>query len=201
MIRRNTWIALGLFVVVLGAAIWWTKQGGSSNSTETPTPTPEPVWTFSPEQIVALQIESIEDGSIVRARRDPAAGWVLEEPSAPYADSGRLEQAAASLASMRPASSIDSVNLADFGLDPPQYRISVDLKDGSTQVLEIGRQAPTGSYTYAKLPFDDTVLFLQRFSVEDVTGLLDPLPVATATATTVPTDTPTPGAPEATATP
>lgn len=201
MIRRNTWIALALFVVVLGAAVWWTKSGGNQTPTETPTATPELVWGVNSEDIVALQIESTEDETKVRARRDAAAGWVLEDPSAPYADTGRLEQAAATLASMRPASTLPSANLADFGLQPPRYRVSVDLQDGSTQVLEIGRQAPTGSYTYAKLPFDQTILFLQSFSVQDVTGLLDPLPVATATATVPPTGTSTPEAAVGTPTP
>ncbi|MGA9532116.1 MAG: DUF4340 domain-containing protein [Anaerolineales bacterium] len=201
MIRRNTWITMGLFAVILAGAVLWTKRGGSSTATETPTPTQEPVWTFSPEDVVALQVQSIEDGSVIRARRDAAAGWVLEEPSAPYADTGRLEIAAASLASMRPASRLESVNLSDFGLQPPLYQISVDLQDGSTQVLEIGRAAPTGNYVYAKLPFDGAVLFLQSFSVQDVTGLLDPPPVATPTATIAPTGTSTPGAPEITPTP
>lgn len=201
MIRRNTWIALGLFIVALGGAIWWSRTGGPSEPEQTPTPTLEPVWSFSPEEIVAIQVESNEDGTVVRARRDESAGWVLEEPSAPYADSGRIERAASTLTSMRPASTLTADDLSAFGLESPQFQISIDLQDGSTQVLQIGRQAPTGTYTYAKLPFNDQVLFLQTFSVQDVTGLLDPLPIATATATLVPTPASTEPAPEATPTP
>jgi len=201
MIRRNTWIALGLFVVALGGTIWWTRTGGGSEPQQTPTPTLEPVWSFSPEEIVAIRVDSNEDGASMQARRDAAAGWILVDPAAPYADSGRIERAASTLASLRPASTLTASDLSAFGLDSPLFHVSIDLKDGSTQVLQIGRQAPTGTYTYAKLPFDDTVLFLQTFSVEDVTGLVDPLPIATATATAVPTPESTETPAEATVTP
>jgi hypothetical protein len=201
MIRRSTWITLGGFAVILLAAIWLTRSGVSTSPAETPTPTLEPVWSWTPDQVVDIEVESVGNRSVVRARRDEAAGWVLEQPSAPYADSGRLERAVSSLASMQPSSTLVSDRLVDFGLDPPMYRISVDLEDGSTQVLEIGRQAPTGGLVYAKHPFGEAVLLLQSISVGDATGLFTPLPIATPTSTPTPTVEATAAPPTATPAP
>lgn len=179
MIRRETWLAVGLFALAVAAAFWWSQSDLPAGQAATPTPTEMALWQLSQTSVTRIQIEDAAEGTSVRARRDPDQIWVLEEPEAPLADIGRLERAVTSILVLRPLDSIEASDLADFGLAEPRHRIQLDLADGRRQTLEIGRAGPTGAVIYARLPYDNRVHFLSRANLGPVIELLELPPIAT----------------------
>jgi hypothetical protein len=197
MIRRSTWIALIVFVVALAGAIWYARSGGSSAQSADATPTAAPLWSFASRDIMSMKIEDLETGDIVQAHRNASPGWVLDQPK-DLADVGRLEIAADTLASLVPSDSSPDADLAAFGLDNPSYRISVSLRDGSSDQLLVGQTSPTGDVVYVKLPSSGTVYFVSSYTLGNVTAMTGDPPIATPTprptltppALTLPTPTP-----------
>lgn len=180
MIRRSTWIALIVFAVALAGAIWYARSGGSSAQSADATPTAAPLWSFASRDIMSLKIEDLETGDIVQAHRNASPGWVLDQPK-DLADVGRLEIAADTLASLVPSDSSPDADLAAFELDNPSFRITVGLRDGSSDQLLVGQTSPTGDVVYVKLPSSGTVYFVSSYTLGNVTAMAGSPPIATAT--------------------
>jgi hypothetical protein len=85
-------------------------------------------------------------------------------------------------------------DLAAFGLDQPAKKITVTFQDATQQELLIGRSDPTGSVVYAQVLGGTDVLLISKFGLDEVLGLLDPIPVATPTATATAASTAAPAA-------
>jgi hypothetical protein len=129
---------------------------------------------------MSLKIEDLETGDIVQAHRNASPGWVLDQPK-DLADVGRLEIAADTLASLVPSDSSPDADLAAFGLDNPSFRITVGLRDGSSDQLLVGQTSPTGDVVYVKLPSSGTVYFVSSYTLGNVTAMAGSPPIATAT--------------------
>ncbi len=179
MIRRSTWIVLGIFAVSLLALMWWTQARPEAGPPADATATPAPLWSVAPEDIHSLKIEALETGTVVEAHRDQTAGWALDQPAG-SADVGRLEIAADSLVSLIPSDSVSGADLAAYGLDNPGWRITLGMNDGSQLGLLVGQTSPTGGVVYVKRPEADTVYFVSSYSLGSVTGLTDEPPLSTA---------------------
>lgn len=178
MIRRSTWIALGLFGLVLLGAVIWTRQSDEELDREA-TPTAEALWELEAAEILALSIADLDSNAEVAARRHPERGWELDSPPGAIANAGSIERTATSLMVLRPRSTLSADDLAPYGLSPAGFRLHLQLADGTSRVLLIGREAPTGGVRYAALPQSSEVLLLSSFSLQDVIGWLEQPPLAT----------------------
>lgn len=196
MIRRGTWVTLGVFVVVLTFALWWTKAGPSASIADITTPTPEPLWELRSSEVASLRIDDLEAGRVVEVMRRDEGGWeVLSPVGAALADDA-VEMAVTWLESPRPRALLLPVgSLADYGLDPPLARITVTMRDGSSRVLEVGAATPGGTTTYVRLPGGEALLVVSKYGLSQVLSLVESAFLATET----PTEeaeaevTPTPG--------
>ncbi len=198
MIRRNTWITLTVFIVLLGAAIWWTRSGqGAASSTEA-TPTQTALWEVEADQIVEIRVEYLSTGDTVDLERQEDGTWAVLQPAEGTVTEARVQQALDWLAAPRPRTTIaDPADLLDFGLTEPVSRVTIRLADGDERVFEVGAEAPTGTTQYVRLPGQASVLVVSKYSLDGVLSLLeDVLPTPTATQTA--TETGSPPAPDAT---
>jgi hypothetical protein len=179
MIRRSTWYALGVLTVAVLAAVLWSRTGGEQRSGQSDLPpTPSPLWTVESNAVEQLVIENGEGEVLLAAARDASAGWILRQPPAGPADAGRLERAVSWLASPPVREELEApVDLTPFELDPPRYRVRVITRPGNEQAFAIGREAPTGDMVYAMMPGRPGIVLLSGFGVEEVLGLLEPLPL------------------------
>ena len=59
-------------------------------------------------------------------------------------------------------------NLADYGLDEPQFRMQMSFEDGHSVTLYVGDPTPVDRYYYAKTDASDTVYVIGNY----ITGLL-----------------------------
>jgi hypothetical protein len=201
MIRRNTWITLAVFVVVLAFGIWWTRFRPEGVASADATPTQTALWEVDAGQIVGILVEDLTTGETVDLELHEDGTWVVNLPEGGSITSERAQQAVDWLAAPRPRTSIpDPGDLLDFGLAQPVNRVTIHLRDGSTRVLEVGAETPTGTTQYVRVPGQAGVLVVTKYGLQDVLGLLEdvlPTPTPTATATA---GTPTPEAPEPSAT-
>jgi hypothetical protein len=179
MIRRSTWYALGGLAAMILAAALWSRMGGQHPLTQSDlTPTPSPLWTVESSAVEQLVIESGEGEVLLAAARDASVGWRLEQPTAGLADPGRLERAVSWLASPPVRAVIEAPDdLKPFELDPPRYRVKVLTRQGAEHTFAVGREAPTGDTVYAWMPGMTAIALLSGFGVQEVLGLLEPLPL------------------------
>lgn len=208
MIRRSTWITLAVFVVLLGFAIWWTNFRPQSQDDIIATPVP--LWTLSAADVEMLRVEDPDSGEVVELHRDADELWVLVEPVTGAADASLVESAVAWLESPVPTRTLDQVDDLDpYGLAEPRRIVEVELKDGSSMILNVGREAPTGAVAYVRVDDRPEIHTMSIYALDTVLGLLDeipllaPTPTPTSSPTVVPTEievTETPTV-EATATP
>lgn len=193
MIRRSTWILIGLMVVAVAGTIVWSRQPAAPPADQTPTP--EALWDVDSATIQSIRVEDLQGGSVVEVERNPEEAWHMAQPTPGPADAARVERSATWLALPRPRSVLPRPeDLAAFGLDQPAKKITVTFQDATQQELLIGRSDPTGSVVYAQVLGGTDVLLISKFGLDEVLGLLDPIPVATPTATATAASTAAPAA-------
>lgn len=193
MIRRNTRIMLGVFVVLVAVALVVSRT--SSGEPElTPTAAPEPVWNLQSSDIVGITVEDLAGGQVIELTRDEQDLWRMVQPQEMAVDAARVERAASWLAAPRPRAEIlDPGDLSAFELDSPQYRIGVQTADGDQLQLTIGREAPTGGSRYALVGAQLGVKVFSSAGLDEVLQLgPDLLPTATPEPSATPTGTSAP---------
>ena len=190
MIRRNTWILLAAFLILLAGAIWYSRQEADDPADASLTPTVEPLWFLPENEIEELLIEDLESDERIRARRAPEVGWTLLEPVGEMAAVARIEQAVSSLQLISPVDRLQTNDYAQYGLEEPAVRIVLSLVDGSSRSLLIGGQAPTGDVYYARSGEANELLLLRTTAIQGALDLLEVPPVVTATPEITPTTTP-----------
>lgn len=189
MIRRNTAIAVVVFVGLAAAALLLGKRSDDSGA-QTPTPAPEPIWSLQSSEIVGLIVEDLRAGQVIELARDEEELWQIVRPRAMPADPARVERAVSWLAAPRPRAEIfDVLDLAAFELDEPHYRIELLTAGGERLVFSVGRQAPTGGSRYAIYNQRPGVLVFSSLGLDEVLQLA---PDLIPTPTPAPTDTPAP---------
>lgn len=193
MIRRNTWITLGVFGLVLVAAIL-VRQRQQAEPAPTPSASLEPLWQVESSDIVGLTVEDLQAGTVLQLERDPEDLWQIVLPETLPADPARVERAVAWLSAPTPrAEVLDSIDLTAFALDQPEFRVEIVLSNGERHEFSVGRQSPTGDSRYASSPGRLGVQILSLVGLEEVLNLaIDLLPTPTPTMT--PSPSPEPGA-------
>lgn len=198
MIRRGTWITLGVFVAVLAFALWWGKERPAGSSEPEATPTAEPLWQLESSDVTALRVEDLSGGRAAEVRRREEGGWEVLQPPGGALTDDVVEMAITWLESPRPRADLSSAGeLAVYGLEPPRARITLSLRDGSSRVLEVGSETPSGTTTYVRLPGSGAVFVVSKYGLSQVLGLAEdaysPTETPTRSETAPPGATPTPG--------
>ncbi len=185
MIRRGTWITLGVFAAVLAFALWWVKGRPAASSVAEPTPTPEPLWQVESSEVASLRVESLSAGRAVEVRRREGGSWEVLRPVGGALGDDAIEMAVTWLESPRPRAVLSpGDDLTVFGLEDPGARVTISLRDGSSRVLEVGGETPSGTTTYVRLPGMGGVYVVSKYGLGQVLSLVEDA--------FAPTETPTP---------
>lgn len=186
MIRRNTWILLAAFAVLLAAAVYLQRSGGLGADAGEATPTVEEQQLLDVDaaEIRSFQIEDAQ-GKAVAVERDPQGAWALTEPQAETTDTTKVDSVIASLASLGVLNTLETDLALDVvGLTNPAYTLEIGLTDGRQHVIEVGEATPTGTGYYARLD-GGSPLVVSKFVVDSAAELLTTPPmIATETPTT-----------------
>jgi hypothetical protein len=203
MVKRQTWVLLAVFAVLIGLAFFWTRyQNNWKASHPTPTVTPEQyLFTMDSTAVASLKISDNVSNTVVVMERDVAGQWILVNPPTDYTNVSSIETAVTQLTSLRVTSSLPNTeNLAEFGLDMPKYTITVNVEGSGQLMAQVGNSTPTSSGYYVLVP-GRVPQIVSKYSLDAVLKLLESPPIATPTITptleitatvTVPSATPSP---------
>lgn len=193
MVRRSTWMVLGIFVILVLGVLIWQHYGKTGESVE-PTPTVKVtslVLDLGVRNIARFTITGV-NGESISFERDSNNVWVVFGQPAELADSTQIETVVSSLifltvnTTLTPQPSLDSM-----GLDNPSYIITLFLDDGEQIALYVGNLTPTGTGYYTRVD-DDPAVVVGKIDMDAVVNMLKIPPLAaTYTPTVTPTETPT----------
>ena len=192
MIRRTTWIILGVFVVLLGVA--WYLQNSKPAAAVQSTPTPGRQYLFEIQESNIKKLEITNDqGKRVVLARDASGVWSLQVPKAAATDVGQAESAVTQLVTLSVVNTLAATpQVAASGLGNPTDVITVTMSNGPLQIAYIGKQTPIQNGYYAQLGKDGQSMVLNSNGVDSLLRILDSPPIlGTATPTGQPAITAT----------
>lgn len=185
MIRRNTWIALGVLAAVVTIALILNQTEGSQTAREL-TPVPPPLWSVSADEIVGITVEDFVTGAVLEVERNEESLWRMIRPELGPTDAIRVERSASWLSAPSPRAQLSDLDdYSEFGLDVPNYRVQLMMANGTRLEFGAGREVPTGGSRYVSSPGIDGVLIMSTLGLDEVLDLIsiaDPLKVLTPTA-------------------
>lgn len=121
----RTILALLLLVGAL-ALVWWRRAEPTLPTTGRPL-----FPGVETDRVVALRVESLERGTIVKLERDEAGRWFLTDPLAYPANAG-LVDAALQVVRRNEAIEVPGADAEALGLDPPRGILEVTERIGRT---------------------------------------------------------------------
>lgn len=191
MIRRQTWIILGLFLLLLASTLFWQQTKLKKASEETPViatqEKEETLFDPSSAPISYLMLQRVEDGTTIEFQKQ-SGQWTMLKPKA-EAEITTIESAVSSLFSATIiAKPSEATDLAVLGLQPPVYRMLVSLESGKKITINIGKSAGTGTGYYV-LTDTRVVYLVNKYSLDALIRLLDVPPIMPSP---TPTSTPEP---------
>jgi hypothetical protein len=192
MIRRTTWIILGVFVVLLGLA-WYLQRGKPATAVQaTPTPGRQYMFDIQESNIKKLEIAN-NQGQRVILGRDSKGVWSLEEPQADATDVAQAESAVTQLVTLSVVSTMAATPQPDAsGLNSPTDVITLTMNSGPLQIAYIGKTTPIQNGYYAQLGKDGPVMVVNTDGLDSFLRILESPPIlGTATPTGQPAITAT----------
>lgn len=176
MFRNSTWIALLFVAVLVGVLVYMNREQQAVEEAAESFPT-LPSRTVIPEGAGALTRIRLEPaaGGVVEVARDMQNNWQVLLPFVGRANQGNVEAAVTEIGSMRYINEITGVPLADMGLAPPVYVLTLHFKNGAQHILAIGEKTPSQTGYYASLD-GERLLVIEDFAVESLLLLVESPP-------------------------
>ncbi len=192
MIRKQTWILLAVFILLLGGAFYLQKNPLPSGTKPTPSPTATmlllPGWKDSDIVKVVLQDAP---GSSTQVSQDDKGNWklILNTGKETTVAAGMVEQLRSAITSMNVQATLPSGYALDaLGLKSPAKTLTIQNKQGQQAVIHIGSATPTGNGYYLQVNNQAPVV-VDKGAVDGALSQFDAMH---------PTPTPEPGTPSPT---
>src|SRR4029077_20573432 len=128
------------------------------------------IWAVEAKDVERVTI--VRKGETVRLQRTPDGGWEMLEPVKTRGDRGTVDDMVTGLATARMDREIDPnpAKPADFGLDPPEADVKLEVKGRPEPlVLRVGGKNPTGVWVYAREGGKPAVITLSESIARDTT--------------------------------
>ncbi len=202
--RRSTVVTLVLLAILAGLYWYMQQPGNIIQRAIQPTPTATPInlgTLIGPEKGQAVRIAIAGSGGESVSIDRSLGIWMLatDKDSVP-ADPNMVDFAASGLFDLRILNQLDSLpNPASILLDPPAYRVSISMSDGSKVNFNVGAKTVTQSGYYVQTA-DGNVYVIAAHGIDSLVRLVSTPPyLQTPTPSPLPaTETPVPSAtPEA----
>lgn len=155
MLKRTTWILLGVLAVLIGVAFLTQRKVGETASDIKPTQTVTLLGSDGSD-ISKVEIANRQGQTVTAALNDQA--WTIEPADATLTP-GNIAELTTTLASTSVLATLQgSLPAEETGLDHPAYIIKTTSAAGLTQVIKIGNATPTGSGYYAQVDDGNTLV-------------------------------------------
>jgi len=205
MVRRSTWIVLGLFVVVIGFALIFERfQANKTELTATATPAAAAVklYDVTNSQVNEIIIAAGGGDKIDLYRVPETSNWAITDVPVDQADAAQIDSISQQLLSLQIQETFtQTLALASIGLVTPTYTITMTTTDGNQIITEIGSPNAIGDGYYVRVDSGPVVL-VDKLVMDDVISLLtEPPMLPTPTPEVTSTITATEAGDQATPTP
>jgi hypothetical protein len=197
MIRRPTWILLGVFVVLLAGTVYLSRTGNLSFlPEETPVPTKSPLFSLDTGQITAIEVDKRGD-QVVRLDHTADAGWSVTQPPGSQVAPEEVETAVVTISTWTVQNELSVPPPMDaMGLATPAYVITFSTSNGQTRFVNVGNLTPTSSGYYVQVDGGPPVV-IGKANLDPLlqlwTTALQPTPTSMQDQTsTIPVETPPP---------
>jgi hypothetical protein len=165
MSLRKLLIAAAL-LIVLGGGVWWShkRQAAEEAKPKKEDASTPKILAVPDDQLAQLTLKR-KDAEEVVLKKNAANKWEMVKPKPYRVDADTASAIANAINPLTSTQVVDEkpANLAPFGLDSPAFELTVTKKDGKTQKLLIGDEAPAGGDVYAKLEGDPRVFTIASF--------------------------------------
>ena len=160
MIWRNLGL-VAVLVVGLGAFVYFYEIEGGKKREEAAEQAKK-LFQFDKEEVNSISLDR-DSGSIILKKEN--GGWKLVAPIQAKADETAVDGLASELSSTQVERSLEPgpVDWKDYGLDNPNLKISVGLKDGRRLDLELGDKDFNQDSVFGRIPRLAKVLVLPGF--------------------------------------
>ena len=138
----------------------------------------ETIWVVKPEEIVRITVRRAgSPEEVVVLERDASARWQIVQPEPLAANEALVSNLIPSLAKLGATRIVEqaSGDLALYGLQPPQFEVTLTLAQGEKRLL-VGDQNPTKSGYYVQQPDVPAVYLVPMIPVGDLERWLESPP-------------------------
>jgi hypothetical protein len=163
--NTRTTLLLVLILAAVGGFVWWDHHKGTT--TEERETKSKRIVEFDPADVTGLDlVRSNQTIGLVKSGNN----WEIKQPLAVRADAGAVNAILDALEFAERQRTIGEqelkgVNLADYGLDAPRYRVTLHSKKRPVALL-FGRETPTKEALYVRVEGRKDV-FVTRKSIEE----------------------------------
>ena len=184
MIRRSTWIAIAVLIVLLGVT-WYFEWSPTGKARVKGTPTATPISQIIKENQSDLFLVELRtsNGEVTTLHKNSDNTWSLPRSPNQTVDQGKVQELLSDIYFLTPLTALDSkVSLDSFGLMNPIQVLNVQVTNGSPYVIKVGSLTATDSGYYIQVN-SDPVIIVGKTSLESILDLLktDALIVKTVT--------------------
>jgi hypothetical protein len=126
------------------------------------------IWTVEPKDVESVTIA--RKGETLRLKRAADGNWDMLDPVKTRGDRAAVDDMVTGLATARMDREIDPnpAKPADFGLDPPEAEVKLEVKGRAEPlVLRVGSKNPTGVWVYARKGGKPAVITLSESIARD----------------------------------
>ena len=189
MVRKQTWILLFIFALLLGVTFYLQKNPLPKSAAITPSATtaPELLQAWQSSDITWMELKESQSKTI-QIIQDAQGSWTLGPEGKEKVDTGKAEQLRTEIAAIRIVAVLPAnYQLDTVGLSAPTRTIAIRDKQGKQITINIGSSDPTGSGYYVQIASQAPVA-VNKYTLD---GIVDQFNGA------LPTPTPEPVTPTA----
>jgi len=158
-------LAAVVVLAALGGVLYWSNRKQKAEAAKPATDATAKILTIPEDQIKQITIKKTGAETIVLRKGDDGK-WQLTEPKPLRADQEAANSLATTLSSLSSDKLVEdkATDLSSYGLNSPKLDVTVLKKDGKSQDLYVGDEAPTGGGSYVKLANDAHVYTIASFT-------------------------------------
>jgi hypothetical protein len=172
MIRKQTWILLGVFVILIGLAFYLQKNPLKNSAALTPSPTASVSilkdWTSA--DIIQIDYQDSQ-GAILHLKQVTSGNWSLEPEGKPV-ELGKVEEIRTQILDTQVVTFLDTgADLASIGVNAPLETITLTNTKGDKAVIQIGAKTPIATGYYIRIN-QNTPVVVNNYSIESILDAL-----------------------------
>jgi hypothetical protein len=184
MVRRSTWVLLGIFIVLVGFTWYFQRNQSEKTITETtvPTVTMAHLYNLDSTQVNEVMIADGIGNKIDLYRDQETLQWAVKDIPLEEVNSFQIESVLAQFYAIQSMETLtQTVPYDSIGLADPTYTIMIKTSDGSESITYVGTQTAIGNGYYVRIG-DGAVNIVEKVALDEVLNLVSTPPlVVTAT--------------------